>query len=129
MQAVAILSASRSSALPHLRTLNGHVASSISSSTAGGQLAPVLPRQDAPAPVVRDADVMGVSSFAFQVSPLAPEVLTPVHLVAARANRGAMRQYHSARNVSRWTTYNAGGRAHMEDGVHMLGMLYLQGAC
>ena len=68
MQAVATLSGSRSSALPHLRSLNNHVASTISTSTAAGQLAPALPRQDAPAPLPRSEHVMGVSSFAFQVS-------------------------------------------------------------
>ena len=66
-QAVSLLSAGRSSALPHLRAINGHVASIIASSVSGGQPPPVLPRQDAPAPAIQRGGVLGVSSFAFQV--------------------------------------------------------------
>ena len=59
-----------SSALPHLRTVNPHVASIVASAVAAGGLAPHLPRQECAAVVPGDDNaqrLMGISSFAFQV--------------------------------------------------------------
>ncbi len=62
-----------SSALPHVRSVNPHVASIIASAAAAGHLAPHLPRQDGPAAAAYGGgnttgqSLMGISSFAFQV--------------------------------------------------------------
>lgn len=59
----------QTSALPHLRLLNNHVASSLSRNIRTGQPLPTLPRQHAPATVAEENGLTGVSSFAFQVRP------------------------------------------------------------